>query len=79
MVQTDDRFLYSACYTSYGGDPVTAGAVVTNGRIVEAAPILRGFRGRPIESLAEWVKKMGGTLEIVCPVGPPPRKSHLLS
>ncbi len=74
-----ERFLYSASYSSYKGGPVTAGAIVTNGRIVESDPILRGFRGRPVESLAEWVRKMGGTLEIVCPVGPLPRKSHLLS
>ncbi len=76
---TRDRTLYSVGFPSKNGGWVQAGVVVWNTRIVESDPILRGFRGKPVESLAEWVRKMGGTLEIVCPVGPLPRKSHLLS
>lgn len=42
---------------------VTAGVVTSPlGRIVKAAPALKGFIDQPIVSLERWVNNQGGTL-----------------
>ena len=37
----------------------TAKAVVIDGRIVDAAPILRKFIGQPITNLLDWARSLG--------------------
>lgn len=47
--------------TSY----MTAGLVTKQGRVIEAAPILKWALYKPIEYVAEWVRGKGGRIEKV--------------
>lgn len=38
----------------------TAGAVARDGVVVEAAPILRKFKGQPVSNLTDWASKLPG-------------------
>lgn len=43
--------------------PYACGAIVTEGPyVVQAAPIFDWMRGKRLETVADWVRKKGGTL-----------------
>lgn len=42
-----------------------AGLLVENGIVKKAAPILRWTVGKPLEDVYAWVKKKGGSMEML--------------
>ena len=36
-------------------------ATIRNGKIIDAAPVVRIFIGQPLDNLAAWMRKLGPT------------------
>jgi hypothetical protein len=51
-------------------DKFVAGCVVKEGRVVQAAPILRWAIGKPLEELRRQIEERGGTVAAVGPEQP---------
>ena len=57
-----DGDLYQVATSSY-----VAGVLIRDGRVVQAAPILRWAIGQSLDELSRQVEKRGGTVAAVAP------------
>lgn len=55
------KFPAIICNYQLSNDKLTVKATVRNGKIIDAAPVIRIFIGQPLDNLATWMQKLGPT------------------
>lgn len=58
------KFPAIICRYQLSNKKLTVMATIRNGKIIDAAPVVRIFIGQPLDNLAAWMRKLGPT-EIV--------------
>jgi hypothetical protein len=55
------KFPAIICTYRLSNDKLTVQAVIRNGKIIDADPVIRIFIGQPLDNLATWMRKLGPT------------------
>jgi hypothetical protein len=55
------RFPSIICHYQLSNEKLTVKVVVRNGKIKDAAPVIKCFIGQPLDNLAAWMRKIGPT------------------
>lgn len=55
------KFPAIICKYQLSNEKLTVMAIIRNGKIIDAAPVIRVFIGQPLDNLAAWMRKLGPT------------------